>query len=162
MTHDIPLVRRVRVADKPKTLVVDWVGGSRDTVDLTGLIARRKVFAPLEDTGEFATIHIVDGGMGIAWDCGLDYSGTNLKMMADEQRPMKAEEFKVFLSHAGISLNEAAGLLDCSRSTIQNYRSGKTAISTPVATTVRAMMRDETLLYAHFRPVARGRPRKRA
>ena len=65
-------------------------------------------------------------------------------------------------NRAVISLNEAAGLLDCSRSTIQNYRSGKTAISTPVATTVRAMMRDETPLYAQFRPVARGRPRKRA
>ena len=160
--HDIPKLRRVRVGEAPKTLVIDWKGGGRDTVDLTGLIARRKVFAPLEDAAEFATVHLVAGGGGVGWDCGLDYSGTNLKLIADEQRPMKAREFSVFISSTGLSLNEAADLLDVSRSTIQNYRSGATGVSATVATSVRAMIREPAVLYAHFRPVRRGRPRKSA
>ena len=47
MAHDIPNLRRVRVGKEPMTLAIDWKGGGRDTVDLTGLIARRKVFAHL-------------------------------------------------------------------------------------------------------------------
>ena len=36
-------------------------------------------------------------------------------------------------------------------------------LSTTVASTVRSMMRDETILLAHYRPTAKaGRPRKRA
>lgn len=162
MAHDIPNLRRVRVGKEPMTLAIDWKGGGRDTVDLTGLIARRKVFAPLGDPAEFATVHLVANGGGIGWDCGLDYSGTNLKLIADEQRPMAAAEFAAFISWASLSLNEAAGLLGVSRRTIQNYRDGKTDVSTTVATSVRTMMRDPTVLYAHFRPVKRGRPRKSA
>ena len=160
MANDIPQLRRVRAGKAPKTLVIDWKGGGRDTVDLTGLIARRAMFAPLEDAAEFATVHCINNGGGVAWGCGLDCSGTSLKMIAEEQRPMAAKEFAAFLNDADISLNEAAGLLDVSRTTIQNYRSGKTDVSTTVATSVRTMMREPTVLYAHFRPVKRGRPRK--
>jgi hypothetical protein len=160
--HNIPMLRRVRVGKESKTLVIDWKGGGSDTVDLTGLIARRAVFAPLEDAAEFATVHLVDRGMGIEWDCGLDYSGTNLKRIAEEQRPMTAAEFAVFLVDADISPAEAAGLFNLTSRTIQNYRDGKTDVSVAVASTVRAMLHDPTVLYARFRPARRGRPRKSA
>lgn len=162
MANDIPTLRRVRVAKAPRTLAIDWQGGGRDTVDLTGLIARREVFAPLGDAAEFATAHIINNGGGVAWNCGADCSATSLYIIAEEQRPMKAREFSEFISARAFSLNEAAELLDVSRTTIQNYRSGKSDVSATVATSVRAMIREPSVLYAHFRPVKRGRPRKRA
>ncbi len=162
MPHQMPLVRGVRPARAPNTLAIDWKGGGHDTVDLTGLIARTKVFAPLKDAAAFRAVHIVDHGVGIEWDCGLDLSGSTLKTIADEQRPMAGDEFIEFLKDFRISIREAADLFGSSESTIKNWRSGKIKMSLPVATTVRSMMRDETVLYAHFRPQTRGRPRKRA
>ena len=59
MPNKMPLVRRVRPASQPKTLTIDWKGGGRDTVDLTGLIARTKAFAPLEDEAAFRAVAAV-------------------------------------------------------------------------------------------------------
>lgn len=160
MTDLMPLVRRVRPATAPKTLTVDWKGGGRDAVDLTGLIARTKAFALLKEADAFRAVHIVEDGMGIEWDCGLDLSGSTLKIIADEQRPMAADEFIGFLNDFEISIREAADLFGSSETTIKNWRTGKTNLSLPVATTVRSMKRDETVLLAHFRPQTRGRPRK--
>ena len=162
MAHDIPMLRRVRAAAAPMTIVVDWRGGGRDTVDLTGLVARHAVFAPLAEPAEFATVHLVDGGMGIEWDCGLNYSGTNLKLIAGEQRPMTADEFAAFLAANTVSNREATRLFDVSLSTIKNYRSGRADVSATVATSVRAMMREPAVIDARYRPEQRGRPRKTA
>lgn len=159
---DMPLVRRVQPARHPNTLTIDWKGGGRDAVDLTGLIARTKVFHPLKDAAAFRAVHRVEDGMGIEWDCGLDLSGSTLKIIADEQRPMTSGEFIGFLNDFGISIREAADLFGSSESTIKNWRSGKIELSLPVAATVRSMMRDETVLLAHYRPQTRGRPRKQA
>lgn len=162
MTEAMPLIARVRAAARRNTLTIDWKGGGRDTVDLTGLLARINAFAPLKEPDAFSAVHPDDTSMGIEWDCGLDLSGSTLKIIADEQRPMPPKEFTEFLTDNGISIREAADLFGSSQSTIKNWRSGKTMLSVPVASTVRSMMRDETVILAHFRPQYRGRPRKQA
>lgn len=162
MSIPMPLIRRVRATDAPFTLDIDWIGGGRDTVDLTGLIARIEAFAPLKDAAAFAAVAADDTTMGIEWDCGLDLSGSTLKTIADEQRPMVADEFIEFLTDFRISIREAADLFGASVTTIKNWRSGRIELSLPVATTVRSMMRDESVLFAHYRPQTRGRPRKQA
>ncbi len=163
MPMPMPLIRRVRATDAPNTLAIDWKGGGRDTVDLTGLIARIEAFAPLRHAAAFAAVAPDDSTMGIEWDCGLDLSGSTLKIIADEQRSMVAAEFKEFLNDHSISIREAGVMFGSSESTIKNWRSGKIELSTTVASTVRSMMRDETILLAHYRPAAKaGRPRKRA
>ena len=162
MTEELPRIRRVRAGKAPNTLIVDWVGGGRDTVDLTGLIARVKGFASLEDADEFATVRPIDDGVAIGWDCGLDHSGSNLRLMAGEQRPMEAAEFGSWMCAMTISNREAAVLLDRSVSAIKNYRSGAAPISRPVATAVRAIWREPSVFLAHYRPTRRGRPRKSA
>lgn len=162
MTLSMPLVRRVRPGRAPNTLAIDWQGGGSDTIDLTGLIARVHAFAALKEPAAFAAVHRDDTGMGIEWDCGLDLSGSTLKTIAEEQRPMAGAEFVEFMSDFRISIREAADLFGSSESTIKNWRSGRVELSLPVASTVRSMMRDETVLYAHFRPQTRGRPRKHA
>jgi hypothetical protein len=58
-------------------------------IDLTGLFARSKHFAPLlDDTEVFAKVLIVDDGVGIAWPIKtkrgrLDISAATLRRIAD-------------------------------------------------------------------------------
>ena len=160
IASDLPRIRRARPGKAPKMLVVDWVGGGRDTVDLTGLIARYEAFAPLDDADEFAGVEVVNWGGGVAWACGVDYSADSLARLAEEQRPMTAAEFVRWQEKMNVSNREAADLLDRSLTTIKNYRSGAVEISLPVATTLRTMMHDPTVFVAHFRSRKPGRPRK--
>ena len=125
MPNTMPLVRRVRATSAPNTLAIDWKGGGSDTVDLTGLIARIKAFAPLKEADAFAAVRADDTAMGIEWDCGLDLSGTTLKTIAEEQRPMAAAEFVRFMTDYGISIREAGDLFGFSVSTIKTWRAGR-------------------------------------
>ena len=62
------MVRKVRPSGK-RTLRLRFAGDRRQyDLDLTGLIARSRHFAPLmEDAETFAKIDIVDDGLGVAW-----------------------------------------------------------------------------------------------
>ena len=104
----LPRIRRVRPGPKPETLVIDWAGGGRDTVDMTGVIARFKPFAPLADAAIFASAQPIDNGVGIGWDGGLDYSGSSLMLLAEEQRPMNAAELGDWQKRYTLSNSEAA------------------------------------------------------
>ncbi len=158
----LPLIRRIRPGPKPRTLIVDWVGGGRDKVDMTGVIARFKPFAPLADTAVFATVHPVFNGVGIGWEGGLDYSGSSLKLLAEEQRPMTAAELDDWQKRYGLSNTEAAETLGISLRAYNYYRSGRD-IPKPVSAFARSMNREPALLSAHYRPARKaGRPRKRA
>jgi hypothetical protein len=91
MISDIPMVKKVRSTGARK-LRVPFAGDRREYVlDLTGLIARSRYFAPLmEDSDTFAKIDIVDDGLGVAWPVEtkwghLDLSGSTLRRMAEEQ-----------------------------------------------------------------------------
>ena len=68
MISDIPMVKKVRPTGARK-LRVRFAGDRREYVlDLTGLIARSRHFAPLmEDADTFAKIDIVDDGLSVAW-----------------------------------------------------------------------------------------------
>lgn len=156
----LPRIRRVRPGDGALTLVIDWVGGGRDTVDLTGVIARFSPFAPLADPAVFATARPVFRGTGIGWENGLDYSGSNLALLAEEQRPMDAAELAAWQEHCELSNREAAEAIGLAPRTYSYYRGGR-AIPKSVAAFVRAMARDPVVLGAHFRPAPpAGRPRK--
>ena len=82
----VPVIRRVGVRKLPRSIRIYWKNDGLDVIDLTSIIARFKVFAPLKDAAEFATVHVVQGGMGIAWDCGLDLSSSTLEDMARDQK----------------------------------------------------------------------------
>lgn len=158
----LPRIRRVKPGGAPQTLVIDWIGGGRDTVDMTGVIARFKPFAPLTDPAIFSTVRPVDHGVGIEWDCGLDYSGSSLALLADEQRPMTATELKSWQAHYGLANSEAAVTLGIALRTYNYYCTGR-EIPKAVGAFARSMSRDAAVLDAHYRPAApAGRPRKQA
>jgi hypothetical protein len=99
MTSDIPMVKKAQPGGA-RRLRVRFAGDRREYVlDLTGLIARSRHFAPLmEDADTFAKINIVDDGLGVAWPVAtkwghLDLSGSTLRRIAEEQLPMSGADF---------------------------------------------------------------------
>src|SRR3974390_1479997 len=124
MTSDIPLVKKAHPSGERRLRV--RLGGNRReyVLDLTGLIARSRHFAPLmEDADTFAKINIVDEGLGIAWPVAtkwghLALSGSTLRRMEEEQLPMSGADFAKWRKSLGLSLTEAAKLLGVGRRTI--------------------------------------------
>ena len=157
MIGDIPMVTKVRPAGG-RTLRVRFAGDRREYVlDLTGLIARSRHFAPLmEDADTFAKIAIVDDGIGVAWPVEtkwgrLDLSGSTLRRIAEEQLPMTGADFSEWRKSLGLSLTEAAELLGVGRRTIMGYLK-RNELPPVVAIACRALARDKHLLAAHYVP----------
>jgi len=73
------------VADTPYALKLAWDDGRQNVVDMSGVIYRYKVFAPLRGNPKlFRRVKIVDRGYGIAWNNELDYPAQNLRRLPDE------------------------------------------------------------------------------
>ena len=163
MTNQLPRLRRVNPGDVPRTLELQWAAGTRngarEIVDLTGVIARFKPFAPLLDQAVFATAHVIDNGIAIAWEGGLDFSGSSLLLLAEEQQAMSAAELRAWQDRFAISNSEAAHTLGVSLRSYAYYCDGR-AIPKALAAFVRAMAREPAVFAAHYRPTAKaGRPR---
>lgn len=160
MTDDIPRIRRVRLGEADGTLTVDWKGGGHDTVDLGGLIASDRLFAPLADIFRFSDVEVIDWGIAVSWGGGIELSGSTFKRLADAQRPMDAAELAAFQQAKGISNSEIADLLGRSLSIVKDYKAGRQPIPLTVAAAVRSMW-DPVIFAAHYRPARKaGRPRK--
>ena len=157
MISEIPMVRKVRPSGK-RTLRLRFAGDRRQyDLDLTGLIARSRHFAPLmEDAESFARIDIIDDGLGVAWPLEtkwgrLDLSGSTLRRIAEEQLPMSGADFAKWRKSLGLSLTEAAKLLGVGRRTIMGYLK-KNELPPVVAIACRALARDKLVFAAHYVP----------
>ena len=128
---------------------------------MTGTIYRVAAFGALRDADAFGRVDVIDSGVAIAWPAaGLDYSGSSLARLAEEQAPFGAKDFAAWQQALQLSNQEAADLLDVSLATVKNHRSGDN-IPKPVRMVCRATLRDPHLLRAHFRPRLPGRPHLR-
>lgn len=161
MANTYPRISRIHPAGAPWALTIDWENGERDTVDLTGVIARVPAFKPLEDAALFHQVEVVAFGDAIGWPGNLDYGADTLHMLAEEQRPMTGTAFKRLIQTIGLSTGEIADILGVAPSTIKNYVRAE-RVPAHVAIAMRAIVRDPTVLRAHFRPKKAGRPRKTA
>lgn len=157
MTDEIPIVRRVRAAAK-RVLHVRFAGERREyRLDLTGLFARSKHFAPLlHDDDAFAQVKIIDSGLGVAWPVETkwgrpDLSGSTLRRIAEEQQPMTGPDFARWRAELDLSLTEAASLLGVGRRTIMSYLK-KGELPPVVAIACRSLARDKHVLAAHYVP----------
>jgi DNA-binding XRE family transcriptional regulator len=160
MVDDVPIVTKARAAGR-RSLRVRFAGDRREyALDLTGLIARSRHFAPLmKDAETFAKLEIVEGGVGVAWPVAtkwgrLDVSGSTLRRIAEEQLPMTGQNFSEWRKTLGLSLTEAAKLLGVGRRTIMGYLK-KDELPPVVAIACRALARDKHLFAAHFVPARR-------
>lgn len=164
MTDDIPKIRTVRATGGP-TLRVLFAGERRAReVDLTGLLARSRHFAPLmQDEKAFSKVEVIDDGVGVAWPVEtewgrLDLSSSTLRRIAEEQLPMTGTEFAEWRTKLGLSLTEAANLLGVGRRTIMGYLK-KNELPAIVAIACRALARDKNLLAAHYVPAKKAQRR---
>jgi hypothetical protein len=157
MSDDMERLTKVR-ATGDGTLRVRFAGDRREReLDLTGLIARSALFAPLaSDPEAFAKLTIVEDGLGVAWPVQtkwgcLDLSAATLRRIADEQQPMTGADFAQWRTELGLSLTEAAMLLGVGRRTIMGYLK-RDQLPSVVAIACRALARDKHLLAAHYVP----------
>ena len=105
----LPRVKSVGAARAPWTLDVTWADGTKNRVDLTGLIHRSRHFRRfLDDAAAFRRVHVADFGGGVAWENGLDYGADTIRMMADEQRPVTGADLIAFESALDLSTAETA------------------------------------------------------
>lgn len=164
MTDDIPKIRTARPAGG-HTLRVLFAGERKAYhVDLTGLLARSRHFAPLlQDEKAFSKVEVADDGIGVAWPIEtkwgrLDLSSSTLRRIAEEQQPMTGAAFAEWRTKLGLSLTEAAQLLGVSRRTIMEYLK-KDELPAIVAIACRALARDKNLLAAHYVPAKKAQRR---
>ncbi|SRR6266849_91425 len=159
----LPRIRSVRAARAPWMLNVVWADGTKDCVDLTGLIYRSRHFRVfLDDPPAFRRVQVADFGGGVAWKNGLDYGADTLRMMADEQRPVTGADLVAFETELNLSTAETGALLGLAERTVRAYRSAK-ELPQSVAIAIRTIRSSNTVLNARYRPVghrARGRPKK--
>ena len=119
----LPRVKAVGAARAPWTVNVSWADGTKDRVDLTGLIHRSRHFRVfLGRSSNFRKVRVAPFGAGIEWENGLDYGADTLKMMADEQRPVSGADLIAFESGLNLSTAETAALLGLAERTVRGDR----------------------------------------
>jgi hypothetical protein len=159
----LPRIKSVK-AGKDWTLQVTWDDGSRDRVDLTGLVTRSRHFrAFLDDPAVFGEVQVAHYGSALAWPNGLDYGADTLKVMAEEQRAFSGEDLTRFAKDYQLNAAELALLLDVTERTIRKYR-GLARLPNAIALALRAFRSNRTIFDAHYRPIVRrppGRPPSR-
>jgi Protein of unknown function (DUF2442) len=160
---NLPRIKTVAPNRVPWTLNIAWVDGTKNRVDLTGLIHRSRHFrAFLDNPAAFRKVRVSHFGGGIEWENGLDYGADTLKMMADEQRPVSGSDLAAFELALDLSTAETAALLGLAGRTVRAYRRSK-RLPQSVAIAIRTIRASDTVLAAHYRPIGQrgpGRPKK--
>jgi hypothetical protein len=161
----LPRVKAVNAGRAPWTINVTWTNGGKTRLDLTGLVHRSRHFRIfLDRPAAFRKVSVAPFGAGVEWQNGLDYGADTLKMMADEQRPVRGTDLAAFETELNLSTAETAALLGLAERTVRAYRRAK-RLPQSVAIAIRTIRASQTVLAAHYRPVgqrSRGRPRKHA
>ncbi|MBF0160591.1 MAG: DUF2442 domain-containing protein [Magnetococcales bacterium] len=71
------------------TLVVQWLDGTEDRVDMTAVIRRSVPLRPLENPDRFAEVEVIDWGCAVGWRGDLGYGADTLYDQI-RQQSMKA------------------------------------------------------------------------
>ena len=109
-------------------LALTWDDGRRAEIDLTPIVAARRVLAPLSNPEVFRCVRVAEDGWSLEWpDCGIDFGSAQLRRWADEQagEAMPAPVFRAWMERHGLTRDGAAEALGLSRRTIGYYLSGE-------------------------------------
>lgn len=128
-----PLIRAVRVLG-PTTLEIAWGTGETLPVDISRLLARYKLYAPLKTVRTFRRVKPDEWGHSVFWPGDVDMSADTLYELARTQAgEWGPEAFSTWMERNGLSLNSAADALDMTRRMIAHYRTGSRPIPRVVA-----------------------------
>jgi Protein of unknown function (DUF2442) len=128
-----PLISAVK-AKPPATLEIAWRAGENSTVDVSRLIKRFKLYAPLRNAALFTRVKADPWGHAVNWPGEIDMGADQLYELAREQAgEWGPERFAAWMAKHGLSLNAAADALGLSRRMITHYRTGSRPIPRVVA-----------------------------
>lgn len=128
-----PLIRAVK-AKPPATLEIAWSTGETLAVDISRLIKRFKLYAPLKNVALFGKAKADPWGHAANWPGEIDMSADQLYELAREQAgEWGPERFAAWMAEHGLSLNAAADALGLSRRMIAHYRTGSKPVPRVVA-----------------------------
>jgi len=128
-----PLICAVK-AQLPTTLEISWSTGETLPVDVSRLIQRYKLYAPLKAPTVFGKAAADEWGHSVNWPENIDMGADQLYDMAREQAgEWGPEAFGAWMERNGLSLNTAAEALDMTRRMIAHYRTGSRPIPRVVA-----------------------------
>ncbi len=134
-----PLIRTVS-AQAPATLTIEWSTGETLAVDVSRLIKRYKLYAPLREPARFRKAKADAWGHAVLWPGDVDMGADPLYEMAREQAgEWGHERFAAWMAQHDLSLNSAADALGLSRRMIAHYRTGSRPIPHVVALACEAL-----------------------
>ncbi|MDO5609463.1 MAG: DUF2442 domain-containing protein [Pseudomonadota bacterium] len=117
-------------------LALTFADGQQLNVDLSEIIRRHPVLAPLANRGLFARIEVTNGGRSVMWngDDMLELASDNLRARAIEQTGEASHEtIWNWMHQHGLTLDAAAQALGLSRRMLAYYRSGEKPVPRTVA-----------------------------
>jgi hypothetical protein len=128
-----PVIRKLKVVP-PARLEIAWSTGETLGVDVSALVKRFKLYAPLKNAAVFAKAKKDPWGHAVNWSGSIDMGADQLYELAREQADeWGPERFASWMSEHGLSLNSAADALGLSRRMIAHYRTGSRPIPRVVA-----------------------------
>jgi hypothetical protein len=128
-----PLIRAVRVT-APMTLEIEWGSGEILGVDVSHLVSRFKLYAPLKKSVVFAGAAVDAWGHAVTWPGNIDMGADALYELARTQAgEWGPEAFSAWMERNSLSLSGAAEALGMTRRMIAHYRTGSRAIPRVVA-----------------------------
>ena len=128
-----PLIRVVRVMES-STLEIDCSTGETLPSDISRLLTRFKLYAPLKKAKVFARATADAWGHSVNWPGDIDIGADVLYDLARVQAgEWGSDAFNAWMERNGLSLNGAADALDMTRRMIAHYRSGSRPIPRVVA-----------------------------
>ena len=128
-----PLIRAVK-ARPPATLEIAWRDGESLKVDVSPLIRRFKLYAPLRNAALFSRAKPDPWGHAVNWPGEIDMGADQLYELGRQQAgEWGPERFAAWMTKHGLSLNAAAETLGLSRRMIAHYRTGSRPIPRVVA-----------------------------
>lgn len=134
-----PLIRAVR-AKIPATLQIQWSTGEALAADVSRLIKRFQLYAPLRSPAVFSKAKSDPWGHTVNWPGDIDMGADQLYELAREQGgEWGSERFAAWMMTHGLSLNAAADALGLSRRMIAYYRTGSRPIPRVVALACEAL-----------------------
>jgi len=123
-----PLIRSVR-AKAPAVLEIAWSTGEKSKVDVSRLIKRFKLYAPLRNASLFGRAKADPWGHSVNWPGEIDVGADQLYDLTCEQAGRWGpDRFAAWMAEHGLSLNAAADALGLSRRMIAHYRTGSRPI----------------------------------
>ena len=134
-----PLIHTVKALPS-MTLVIAWSTRETLPVDVSRLIKRFKLYAPLRDPARFMKAKADAWGHAVLWPGEVDMGADQLYQLAREQAgEWGHERFAEWMTAHGLSLNTAADALGLSRRMMAHYRTGSRPIPHVVALACEAL-----------------------